>query len=83
VLVIIGEPRDLARAATGWADLDTVTGEWARPRTGRRQATLTAVLIRPDGYIAWAAAGDGPPQEPCSASSARRAATRIPPRREP
>jgi hypothetical protein len=69
--------RELARTATGWADsVDTVTGEWARPR---RQATLTTALTRPDGYIAEAAAGccprcrrstGKPPLKSCTGQSA-------------
>ncbi|TDC97202.1 FAD-dependent monooxygenase [Actinomadura sp. 7K507] len=46
------------REAAGWADrVDAVTG---RPRAESELAGTEAVLIRPDGHVAWAAPGCGP-----------------------
>ncbi|HET9138764.1 FAD-dependent monooxygenase, partial [Actinophytocola sp.] len=43
-------------AAARWADrVDVVSGIWAETNG---QSTPDAVLLRPDGYIAWAAPGD-------------------------
>ncbi|MFC1263899.1 MULTISPECIES: FAD-dependent monooxygenase [Streptomyces] len=56
VLLVTGAADDAARvrgAAVGWDDrVRTVVGEWAEPVTGDRPA---AVLLRPDGHVAWAA----------------------------
>jgi 2-polyprenyl-6-methoxyphenol hydroxylase-like FAD-dependent oxidoreductase len=49
---------DGSGVAAGWSDrVDFVTGSWVPD--GRPDAALDAVLIRPDGYIAWAAPGGG------------------------
>src|SRR5256885_1337850 len=51
---------ELRRTAEGWGDrVDTVA---ATPRDG--QARTDALLVRPDGYVAWAAPGCGPPDAP-------------------
>jgi hypothetical protein len=48
----------VADASRGWADrVDTVGGTIA-------EQTPAAMLIRPDGYVAWAADSFGPAQEP-------------------
>ncbi|MEU1217174.1 FAD-dependent monooxygenase [Streptomyces sp. NPDC005791] len=50
-------PRLRARAAA-WADrVDIVTAEPHAPSNADGLATTSAVLIRPDGYVAWAAPG--------------------------
>ncbi|WP_089107646.1 FAD-dependent monooxygenase [Streptomyces hyaluromycini] len=58
VLVVAGTgsgDSGVARAADGWSDrVDVVTGTWASARAGD-QAVPEAVLLRPDGYVAWAA----------------------------
>ncbi len=44
----------------GWSDrVDVVRGNWAGPLDDVRQAGLSSVLVRPDGYVAWAAPGCG------------------------
>ncbi|WP_458246930.1 FAD-dependent monooxygenase [Streptomyces sp. MAI_2237] len=51
------EPRTLA---AGWADrVDTVHGTWAPHTAQAPPHPLEAVLVRPDGYVAWAAPGSG------------------------
>ncbi|WP_046724664.1 FAD-dependent monooxygenase [Streptomyces xiamenensis] len=57
VLVLTGGGGErLVSVAAGWADrVDTVTGEWSPGADGLPQA----VLIRPDGYVAWTAPGGG------------------------
>jgi 2-polyprenyl-6-methoxyphenol hydroxylase-like FAD-dependent oxidoreductase len=53
VLVSTDGSSGLARVAAGWADrVDHVTGTWADEADGP-----DAVLLRPDGHIAWAAPG--------------------------
>jgi hypothetical protein len=59
LLLNLAQPRDLD--ITPWADriqlIDAgYTGEWELPVLGAVSAP-TAVLIRPDGYVAWV--GDG------------------------
>jgi len=54
VLLTLTDRADLADAATGWSDrVDVITAATAEP-------PADAVLIRPDGYVAWAA-GAGTP----------------------
>jgi bifunctional hydroxylase/dehydrase len=49
---------ELSRTAAGWGDrVDTVA---ATPRDG--QPRTEALLVRPDGYVAWAAPGCGSPE---------------------
>ncbi|OKH96196.1 FAD-dependent monooxygenase [Streptomyces uncialis] len=56
VLVVTGAATDAARIADGWNDrVDVVTGDWA-PGRG---TPPDAVLIRPDGYVAWTSTGGG------------------------
>ncbi|MFE0690960.1 monooxygenase, partial [Streptomyces xiamenensis] len=57
VLVLTGGGGErLVSVAAGWADrVDTVTGEWSPGADGLPEA----VLIRPDGYVAWTAPGGG------------------------
>lgn len=44
------------RLTAGWSDrVDVVTGDWTTPP----RTALDAVLIRPDGYVAWAGPGGG------------------------
>ena len=46
-----------AQVAAGWADrVDVVTGRWV---PGGADPAPDAVLLRPDGYVAWAAPGGG------------------------
>jgi 2-polyprenyl-6-methoxyphenol hydroxylase-like FAD-dependent oxidoreductase len=56
--VLIGTGEDTgahAEEAAGWGGrVDTVTGAWA----GGSERLPSAVLLRPDGYVAWAAPGD-------------------------
>jgi 3-(3-hydroxy-phenyl)propionate hydroxylase len=62
--VLLDLGADLREAAAGWADrVDVVTAEcadepWLLPPMGE-VAAPRALLIRPDGHVAWAA-GDGP-----------------------
>ncbi|HET9139223.1 MAG TPA: hypothetical protein VFO68_07645, partial [Actinophytocola sp.] len=56
VLISTGGTLDAEALAAGWADrVDIVAGAWAD--TGGL-STPDAVLVRPDGYIAWAAPSD-------------------------
>jgi len=49
ILLTLADRTDLAAAAKGWADrVDVITAATAEP-------PADAVLIRPDGYVAWAA----------------------------
>lgn len=42
--------------AAGWLDrIDVVTGRWVPPEANSPRTAPSAALIRPDGYIAWAA----------------------------
>ena len=62
-------PGEVSWLTTGWSDrVDLVTGRWIQPDmrqpdtrqpdASQRQVRPKSVLVRPDGYIAWA--GDGP-----------------------
>jgi 2-polyprenyl-6-methoxyphenol hydroxylase-like FAD-dependent oxidoreductase len=63
VLLVLADRADLADAAKEWSDrVDVVTAATAEP-------PADAALIRPDGYVAWAA-GAG---EPASAAGLRKA----------
>jgi 3-(3-hydroxy-phenyl)propionate hydroxylase len=61
VLVNLGQPASMDLA--GWADRVTLVeaayeGRWELPVIGE-VAAPTAVLVRPDGYVAWAGSGRG------------------------
>jgi 2-polyprenyl-6-methoxyphenol hydroxylase-like FAD-dependent oxidoreductase len=47
--------------AAGWSDrIDVVTGSWVRPEADSGPHTAPdSALVRPDGYVAWAAPGGG------------------------
>jgi 2-polyprenyl-6-methoxyphenol hydroxylase-like FAD-dependent oxidoreductase len=54
-----GEMDETEKLAAGWSDrVDLVTGRWV-PAGGRPAATVDSALVRPDGYVAWAAPGGG------------------------
>jgi 2-polyprenyl-6-methoxyphenol hydroxylase-like FAD-dependent oxidoreductase len=54
LLILTGDPDEAGQPAAGWADrIDIITGRWA----GHHDPALDAVLIRPDGYVAWTAPG--------------------------
>ena len=56
VILLLGEGSNLKRAAAGWADrVDVVSAETEGP------PPAPALVIRPDGYVAWAAGGDEAP----------------------
>jgi 3-(3-hydroxy-phenyl)propionate hydroxylase len=63
VLLDMSNTVDLAGAAAGWSDrIDTLTADcpspmWEVPSVGTIPAP-TALLIRPDGHVAWASDGD-------------------------
>jgi bifunctional hydroxylase/dehydrase len=51
---------ELRRAASGWADLvDIVTATPLTTGAGGQLTGTEAILLRPDGYVAWAAPGGG------------------------
>jgi bifunctional hydroxylase/dehydrase len=57
VLLDLADSTQLRRRAAGWTDrIDIVT---AKPVHGQRSwpEDITAVLVRPDGYVAWSAPG--------------------------
>jgi hypothetical protein len=56
LLLDLGGPAALRAAAAGWADRVDVVG--GRAGDGL-PAGLTGLLVRPDGYVAWAAGDDG------------------------
>jgi hypothetical protein len=56
VLITTSSSGEAGQLAEGWADrIEVITGTWA---TGQDPA-LDAVLIRPDGYVAWTSPGSG------------------------
>ncbi|MFI5944611.1 FAD-dependent monooxygenase [Streptomyces uncialis] len=56
VLVVTGGAAKAGRLAGGWADrIDIVTGDWAPGQ----EPLPDALLIRPDGYVAWTSSGSG------------------------
>ncbi|MFC7265992.1 FAD-dependent monooxygenase [Streptomyces lutosisoli] len=58
VLLDLADNAALKRRSAGWADrVDTVTAEPHAVADSSALAGTSAVLIRPDGYIAWAAPG--------------------------
>ncbi|MBF6053830.1 monooxygenase [Streptomyces eurocidicus] len=59
VLLVLGDDRGAAETAGGWADrLDVVSARAAYDPAPGEPAEPAAVLIRPDGYVAWVS-GDG------------------------
>jgi bifunctional hydroxylase/dehydrase len=68
LLLDLADDADLRKSATGWQDrIDVVTARLVERGTGPLGGT-SAVLVRPDGYIAWATPGAG---EPVSAALSR------------
>jgi 2-polyprenyl-6-methoxyphenol hydroxylase-like FAD-dependent oxidoreductase len=58
VLITTGDPVPSGHLVDGWADrVDAVAGRWAPARDPH--PVTDSVLIRPDGYVAWAAPGGG------------------------
>ncbi|CAG6391044.1 FAD-dependent monooxygenase [Streptomyces cocklensis] len=58
LLLDLADNPELRRRATGWTDrIDLVTAAPEDPAAGSALAGTTAVLVRPDGYVAWAAPG--------------------------
>jgi hypothetical protein len=54
LLILTGTAAQTAQPAAGWADrIDIITGRWA----DHHDPALDAVLIRPDGYVAWTSPG--------------------------
>jgi 2-polyprenyl-6-methoxyphenol hydroxylase-like FAD-dependent oxidoreductase len=54
VLITTGGSGEAGPLAAGWADrVEVITGTWAPGQ----DAALDAVLIRPDGYVAWTSPG--------------------------
>jgi 2-polyprenyl-6-methoxyphenol hydroxylase-like FAD-dependent oxidoreductase len=59
VLIAADGSGEAAGTAAAWSDrVDVVTGGWVPAKDAERPAP-EAVLLRPDGYIAWAAPGGG------------------------
>lgn len=64
VLVDLAERSELRKAANKWGGRVEVTSA----RCYERPANLDVMLVRPDGYVAWALGssdGDDNPREPC------------------
>jgi len=61
VLIGTDGSKEPQRLAADWADrVDIVTGNWAQADTAHVPLhPLQAVLVRPDGYVAWADPGSG------------------------
>ncbi|GLX40675.1 hypothetical protein Sros01_67480 [Streptomyces roseochromogenus] len=58
VLLDLADNPRLRQRAAAWGDrVDTVTARPAGPAGGELPDDTTALLIRPDGYVAWAAPG--------------------------
>jgi 2-polyprenyl-6-methoxyphenol hydroxylase-like FAD-dependent oxidoreductase len=58
VFITASDDSEARRLITGWADrVDIVNGNWVPAQPPGLPAALDEVLIRPDGYIAWAAPG--------------------------
>ncbi|MFC0846171.1 FAD-dependent monooxygenase [Streptomyces noboritoensis] len=59
VLITTGDSREAAELAEGWADrVDVVTGTWV-PADNAAGDDPEAVLLRPDGHVAWASPDGG------------------------
>jgi bifunctional hydroxylase/dehydrase len=62
VLLDIADDANLRRAAAGWSDrVDVLGARFAGLTDGDPLATTQAVLVRPDGYVAWANPDTGEP----------------------
>jgi len=60
VLISAGEPAEMGRGADGWPGrVDVITVSRFPLGTEDGPAGTDSVLIRPDGYVAWAAPGNG------------------------
>jgi len=60
VLISTGSPAGPEPLAAGWSDrVDLITGGWVPAGTGNGQVAPETVLVRPDGYVAWAEPGAG------------------------
>jgi bifunctional hydroxylase/dehydrase len=58
LLLDLADNAELRRRSAGWTDrIDLVTAVPADPAPGSPLAGTTALLVRPDGYVAWAAPG--------------------------
>jgi bifunctional hydroxylase/dehydrase len=58
LLLDLADNPELRRRSAGWTDrIDLVTTAPGQPAAGSPLAGTTAVLVRPDGYVAWAAPG--------------------------
>lgn len=58
LLLDLADNAELRRRSAGWTDrIDLVTAVPEGPAPGSPLAGTTAVLVRPDGYVAWAAPG--------------------------
>jgi len=58
VLLDLADNAELRRRAAGWSDrVDVVTARPAEATPDSRLAGVRAVLVRPDGYVAWVAPG--------------------------
>lgn len=58
VLICTGDRDEAARVAVAWSDrVDIVRGSWGSNVPGGPDTAPEAVLLRPDGYVAWAAPG--------------------------
>jgi len=68
LLLDIGDDVRLRKTAAGWADRVDVVSARLGGREDDPLAGISAILVRPDGYIAWAAPGTS---EPVNASLSR------------
>jgi 2-polyprenyl-6-methoxyphenol hydroxylase-like FAD-dependent oxidoreductase len=59
VLLDLAGPAGLRAAAAGWADRVDVVTAGLDPASQERSGPLTGVLVRPDGFVAWAASDGG------------------------
>lgn len=60
VLISANHSHEVSRLAAGWSDrVDVVTASWIPTGTDGRETAPDSVLIRPDGYVVWAAPGGG------------------------